>query len=203
MIRGAGALSRRLDALEHPSTLQRSARTVPWSPPLSGHLKGVLGGVLGVVRSRVAARARPQRILRELPVAAELLAMAVASGLTIPQAVRVAARFAPPVTAAALVDTVAALDLGLGTKAALERLATTTPELAGLAHALTAGADLGVGVAETLSRMGADARVAWRRSAEARARTAPVRLLFPLIFLVLPAFALLGVAPALLTGLSG
>jgi len=32
-----------------------------------------------------------------------------------------------------------------------------------------------------------------------RARTVPVRLLFPLVFLVLPAFGLLTVVPALLT----
>ena len=37
---------------------------------------------------------------------------------------------------------------------------------------------------------------------EARARTLPVKLLFPLVFLVLPAFGLLTVVPALLTALS-
>jgi hypothetical protein len=44
-------------------------------------------------------------------------------------------------------------------------------------------------------------RTTLRRRAEARARTVPVRLLFPLVFLVLPAFALLTVVPAVLGGL--
>ena len=41
-----------------------------------------------------------------------------------------------------------------------------------------------------------------RRRAEAHARRVPVRLLFPLVFLVLPAFGLLTVVPALLSGLA-
>ena len=41
-----------------------------------------------------------------------------------------------------------------------------------------------------------------RRRAETRARVLPVKLLFPLVFLVLPAFGLLTVAPALLSALS-
>ncbi len=41
-----------------------------------------------------------------------------------------------------------------------------------------------------------------RRRAEARARTVPVRLLFPLVFCVLPAFVLLTVVPVLLDGIA-
>jgi hypothetical protein len=36
----------------------------------------------------------------------------------------------------------------------------------------------------------------------ARARTVPVRLLFPLVFLILPAFVLLTVAPVVLATLT-
>ena len=39
------------------------------------------------------------------------------------------------------------------------------------------------------------------RKAEARARTLPVKLLFPLVFLVLPAFGLLTLAPAIISAL--
>ena len=51
-------------------------------------------------------------------------------------------------------------------------------------------------------RLADEARAAARRRAETRARVLPVKLLFPLVFLVLPAFGLLTVAPALLSAMS-
>ena len=51
-----------------------------------------------------------------------------------------------------------------------------------------------------LERLAVEERTPLRRRAEARARKVPVRLLFPLVFLVLPAFGLLTVVPALLAG---
>ena len=51
-----------------------------------------------------------------------------------------------------------------------------------------------------LERLAVEERTQLRRRAEARARKVPVRLLFPLVFLVLPAFGLLTVVPALLAG---
>ena len=51
---------------------------------------------------------------------------------------------------------------------------------------------------EDSARLAASIRARARRRAMARARTVPVRLLFPLVFLVLPAFLLLTVAPVVL-----
>jgi len=59
----------------------------------------------------------------------------------------------------------------------------------------------GAPTAELLERLADEARADLRRRAEAHARRVPVRLLFPLVFLVLPAFGLLTVVPALLAGL--
>ena len=52
-----------------------------------------------------------------------------------------------------------------------------------------------------LARLADEDRAALRRAAEAHARRVPVRLLFPLVFLVLPAFVLLTVVPGLAAGL--
>jgi hypothetical protein len=52
-------------------------------------------------------------------------------------------------------------------------------------------------------RLGAEGRAALRRGAEERARSLSVRLLFPLVFLVLPAFALLVVVPTVISGFTG
>jgi len=61
----------------------------------------------------------------------------------------------------------------------------------------------GLSTAEATWQRGdhADALKWLRRAAEAHARRIPVRLLFPLVFLVLPAFVLLTVVPGLAAGL--
>ena len=50
-----------------------------------------------------------------------------------------------------------------------------------------------------VQRLAADVRETRRSRAAERARTAPVKMLFPLVFLILPAFLLLTVVPVLLT----
>ncbi len=69
--------------------------------------------------------------------------------------------------------------------------------------AIDANDRLGAPVGPALDRLAATVRAEVRRRDEARARTVPVRLLFPLVFLVLPAFGLLTVVPALLVSFRG
>ena len=70
-----------------------------------------------------------------------------------------------------------------------------------MADALIASDRLGAPVGPQLARLAAEERAAVRRRAEAHARRVPVKLLFPLVFLVLPAFVLLTVVPGLNAGL--
>jgi tight adherence protein B len=58
----------------------------------------------------------------------------------------------------------------------------------------------GAPVAPLLARLAATGRDDARRDALTWARRLPVRLLFPLVFLILPAFLLMTVAPVLLAG---
>lgn len=146
-------------------------------------------------RDRVAAE-------RELPALAELFRTALTSGLSPTQAVRILTPLAPPASAALLRRIGRGLDLGLGLDGALEPLRLAGPHMATLARALVLSAELGAEAESALERIGEDARARLRQEAETRSRTVPVRLLFPLVLCVLPAFALLGVAPALLSGLS-
>jgi pilus assembly protein TadC len=71
-----------------------------------------------------------------------------------------------------------------------------------VADVLCASDRLGAPAAPALTRLAQEVRADLRRRAEARARTLPVKLLFPLVFLVLPAFGLLTVVPALLGALA-
>lgn len=58
---------------------------------------------------------------------------------------------------------------------------------------------LGSSLADEMSRLAFDVREGRRSRATERARTAPVKMLFPLVFLILPAFLLLTVVPVLLS----
>ena len=82
------------------------------------------------------------------------------------------------------------------------RRRAAVPRLRPLVDALLASDRLGAPVGPALARLAAEERAALRRRAEAHARRVPVRLLFPLTFLVLPAFVLITVVPGLAAGLA-
>jgi pilus assembly protein TadC len=187
----------------------------PWSPPGAGDPTnarapgrslprlGPLGRVLsGVIRHRVGRR-RDEQLARELPAAVDLLAVAVSAGATPFGAVETAARWAPPAVGAAFSAVLAHCRLGSSFEAALDIAARRDRPLAPLTSVLATGARLGAAVNDSLGRLAAESRRDLRRRAEARARTVPVRLLFPLVFLVLPAFGLLTVVPAVAAGFRG
>jgi tight adherence protein C len=132
---------------------------------------------------------------------ADLLAMAVSAGLTPFLALELAVRFAPGPVAAQLGDTLRATQEGSRLADALDEEALRTPALAPVLALLAASERSGAPVAAQLRRLAAQIRAQGRRRAMARARTVPVRLLFPLVFLVLPAFLLLTVAPVVLASL--
>jgi len=163
---------------------------------------GPVGRVARALVARRHHRAANRALERELPVALDLLGVAVAAGCTPFLAVEVAARWAPPVVAGSLDSVLTKCSLGAGFDAALDDIARTVPRLEPLRDALLASDRLGAPVGDALARLAGEERAALRRRAEAHARKVPVRLLFPLVFLVLPAFVLLTVVPGLAAGLS-
>jgi pilus assembly protein TadC len=164
-------------------------------PPLVG-----VGGVLAVAVPRLRrARARRRRnvlIRRGLPDVVDLLGVAVASGLTPRQAVeRLGALAAPPFD-------VAFSDVNRRANAG-ERLADALSalidQLGPIAHpivaAITATDRYGLALGPALELLAHDARRERRRLADESARTLPVKLCFPLVCCILPAFGFLTVAP--------
>jgi hypothetical protein len=76
-------------------------------------------------------------------------------------------------------------------------------DLRRLAVALERGQRLGAPLTEQLRRLARDVRHERRSLAEERARRAPVLMLFPLVFLILPAFILAAVIPAVIVAARG
>ena len=138
---------------------------------------------------------------REIPVLLDLLAVATSAGLPPQLAFRRAVEAATGPLAEELRSVLDASDLGGRWRDELivvgERLAL--PDLRRLLAALARTDSLGSSLAEEVGHLASDVREVRRAAAAQRARTAPVKMLFPLVFLVLPAFLLLTVVPVLLT----
>jgi pilus assembly protein TadC len=139
----------------------------------------------------------------ELPLLLDLLATATGAGMSGTVAFDAAATALRGPLGVSLRAVTAATSLGGqladGIRATAEALGL--PDLARAASILERSGSLGVPVSVALRELAAEHRRTHRREAEQRARTAPVRMLFPLVFLVLPAFLLLTVVPMLLATL--
>jgi tight adherence protein C len=179
-------------------------------PGLTGWLSRRLGPpaplasiarVLGAPRARRRRQRLDVAIGRELPVIVDLVGVALAAGCTPYLAIEHAARYGPVGTSRALRGVSRACALGQSLDEALRDLGVSIASLRPLTDALRTSARLGSPAAPVLARLAAEVRADYRRRAEARARTVPVRLCFPLVACVLPAFALLTVAPVVVGGL--
>jgi tight adherence protein C len=179
-------------------------------------LVGILGGVaatavvfpplaLGVLavaamrpllQKRRAAQQRTNSIERDVADLVTLLGLAVNSGHNLTGALRVAsARGAGPVTSAIRAQMVT-VSRGVRLADALEALPDTLGEpVRPFVAALVSCDRYGASVGRTLDRLALDVRTASRQRHEAAARRLPIRLLFPLVTCILPAFGLLTVAP--------
>ena len=159
---------------------------------------GILVWALPALGERRRRKRRRARLLRDLPEVADLLVLAVGAGLTVPLAVAAVSRRAPGPVAAELARVMDEVDLGQRLSDALADVPSRVgddvrPLIAALVASDRYGAPLLDGLVRLSGELGADRR----RRAEEAARRVPVKLLFPLVFCTLPAFALLTVAPLL------
>ena len=172
---------------------------------------GPAGGLLSLVAvvSAVAARRRSRRrqrvvqVERNLPEVIDLLSLVVGAGRPTVSAVsdicpRVAEPFRSELSAVVrrteagepFVDSVRRLRVSLG------------PSVSSVVHAVTAAEIDGAPLQPALQRAADEAHRRRRVRAEEAARRAPVLMLFPLVFCVLPAFCLLTVVPLLVGSIS-
>jgi tight adherence protein C len=150
-----------------------------------------------------ATRRRRAAADAELPQLLDLLAAASSAGLSASLALSRAAGAVRGPLAEELSGVLQAVDLGGRwrdeLRATADRLAL--PDLRRTVAALTRTETLGSSLATSMQELAERVRVSRRAALTERARTAPVKMLFPLVFLVLPAFLLLTVVPVLLTTL--
>lgn len=145
-------------------------------------------------------RARSEELSRDLPDAVDLLAVCTQAGLNLPLSLeRVAHGITGPL-ADELQRTISEIDLGVPRSQALSALAARVDddELEALVGMLQTAERFGTKVAASLAVFAQDVRLRRKRKAEELARKAPVKMMFPLVFLILPGFVLLTLVPLLL-----
>jgi len=156
--------------------------------------------------SFVAARAARRRLAvveRDVPLLLDVVALAAFAGLpaqaSLARAVEVLEGPLADELSAALVD----VSLGARWRDRLGRLARElpVPDLGRAVALLVRTESIGAGFADPIAILADEVRDSRRQHATERARKAPVKMLFPLVFLVLPAFLLLTVVPVLVATL--
>ena len=134
----------------------------------------------------------------------DLFGLACGAGLTVAAAFRLVTTHTSGPLGRAFADALAEIDDGARLSDVLADLPVRVGEIVRpLSSALTMAARYGTPVVPALERAAIEIRLAQRRALEERARRLPVQLLFPLVFCCLPAFALLTVAPFVLTVVRG
>lgn len=167
--------------------------TIPLALLLGGRIQR-----LGVARTG----ARRRRAMdAEIPQLLDLLAAGSAAGLSAVVGLQRSVSVLRGPLGAELRASLDAVELGARWR---EELATVTerlalPDLRRAVAVLTRTETLGTSLTEATRELAADVRGSRRAVVAERARAAPVKMLFPLVFLVLPAFLLLTVVPVLLT----
>jgi tight adherence protein C len=151
------------------------------------------------------ARASQTEMESAVPEMLELVALSVAAGVTPRLALDRVAELSQSRLAEELRAARREASLGKPWRVALRSLAKRTGlrDMRRLAVTLERSERLGAPVAEQLRALAREVRAERRAAAEERARRAPVLMLFPLVFLILPAFVLAAVAPAVLVATRG
>ena len=156
------------------------------------------------IRRLAAARADARRrraVDAEIPQLLDLLAAGSAAGLSATAGLQRSVSVLRGPLGTELRASLDAVDLGARWR---QELASVTerldlPDLRRAVAVLTRTETLGTSLTEATRELAADVRRSRGAAVAERARAAPVKMLFPLVFLVLPAFLLLTVVPVLLT----
>jgi tight adherence protein C len=183
--------------------LALAALSAPWPAPLLAPVLAGCGVLLPDVLLVRLAHRRIERADREMPLLLDLLAAASSAGLSGQLALRRAIESTEGPLSEELADVIRSVDLGARwrdeLRSASDRL--PLPDLRRAVATMARAESLGSSLADALSELATEVRDARRSAATERARKAPVKMLFPLVFLVLPAFLLLTVVPVLISAL--
>lgn len=143
-------------------------------------------------------RMRLEQIDREMPELVDLLLVGVESGMGLIGAIRLAATRVQGPLGEELRLTLQQQSLGASTVEALENLMerSDTHAVRSFVRAISQGERLGVSIGHIMRALAEDMRKHRKTMAEERANKTPVKMLFPLVFMLLPAMFIVLLMPA-------
>ena len=160
---------------------------------------GAFGLVLPKTLVERKARQRIRKIDYEVPELVDLLVTTIEAGVGFASALQLCARRVRDPLGQELRLTLGEQAMGLTMDEALKNLMMRTGKsvsMRAFVQAIVQGETLGVSIGKTLRDLAVDMRKRRRQVAEERAQKAPIKILFPLTFLILPAMLIVILGPA-------
>jgi tight adherence protein C len=160
------------------------------------------GVVVGWSMPQIIVRRRAQRrfeqIDHELPELVDVLVVTVEAGLGFNGSLQVASERLHGPLGDELRLTLQEQSMGLSTPEALRHLLDrcNTPYMRSFVRSILQGETLGVSIGQIMRDLAAEIRKRRRAAAEERAQKAPIKILFPLVFLIFPGMFVILLAPA-------
>ena len=157
----------------------------------------VVGLLLPFLFLRRAVKARKLAIWKSLPDAFDLVTVCVEAGLGLDAALRQVADKLHGPLASEISQTLREVGMGRGRREALEDLAerVDVQELGTFVNAVIQAEKLGTSLGRVLRAQGVTLRIHRRQRAEAVARKAPIKMVFPLVLFIMPTFFLVTLGP--------
>ncbi len=163
-------------------------------------MMGALGFLLPQTWLKSAVKSRQKLILKALPDALDMVTTCVEAGLGLDAALgRVAEQMKGPL-AAELSQTLREIGMGRLRREALSDLGERTgvQELISFVNSVIQAEQLGVSIAQVLKVQADQMRTRRRQRAERMAHEAAIKMTFPLVLFILPAFMVVVLGPAVI-----
>jgi tight adherence protein C len=152
-----------------------------------------------VLLVRMRAKARRTLVNRAVPDLIDMMVITIEAGLGFAASLQAASTRMPGALGDELLLTMQEQRMGAATRDALINLQNRTgaPNLHSFVRAVTQGETLGVSIGTVMRNLAQEMRIRRRQDAEERAQRAPVKMLFPLVFLMFPALGIVILGPAM------
>ena len=160
----------------------------------------VLGFLLPSIWLGSKISSRQEEVTRSLPDALDLLTICIEAGLGFDAAMQKVAEKWDNELSRAFTKTVQEMQLGVMRREALRNMANglDVPDMTSFTAAIIQADQLGVSMAKVMRIQSDTMRMKRRQRAEEKARQAPVKMMFPLVFFIFPTILIVLLGPAIL-----
>lgn len=163
-------------------------------------LAALIGYFMPLLWLRSKIRQRQSDIIKSLPDALDLLTITVEAGMGFDGAIQKVAEKWDNHLSKAFNKVTQEMRLGIPRREALKNMEASmdVPDVTTFVAAIIQAEQLGVSIAKILRIQSEQMRTKRRQRAEAMAQKAPIKMLFPMVFLIFPALFIILLGPAIL-----